>query len=135
MSKPQREVWADTLIELAATNPDLLVMDADLATSTKADRFSDAYPDRFLEMGIAEQGMVGAAAGLSFTGFVPWLSSFGIFFTNRALDQVRMSVAQTHQEHTCEGQRAGHSGPVRDDEHYSEDGSAERDGGEQYNER
>lgn len=96
MSRPQREVWADTLIELAATNPDILVMDADLATSTRADRFADAYPDRFLQMGIAEQGMVGAAAGLSFTGYVPWLSSFGIFFTNRALDQVRMSVAQTH---------------------------------------
>ena len=96
MSKPQRDVWAETLVELAATNPDILVMDADLATSTKADRFADAYPNRFLEMGIAEQGMVGAAAGLSFTGYVPWLSSFGIFFTNRALDQVRMSVAQTH---------------------------------------
>jgi len=96
VSKPQRDVWAETLVELAATNPDILVMDADLATSTKADRFADAYPNRFLEMGIAEQGMVGAAAGLSFTGYVPWLSSFGIFFTNRALDQVRMSVAQTH---------------------------------------
>jgi transketolase len=96
MSKPQRDVWAETLVELAATNPDILVLDADLATSTKADKFANAYPDRFLEMGIAEQGMVGAAAGLSFTGFVPWLSSFGIFFTNRALDQVRMSVAQTH---------------------------------------
>ncbi len=96
MSRSQREVWADTLVELAATNPDLLVLDADLATSTKADRFASAWPDRFLQMGIAEQGMVGAAAGLSFTGFVPWLSSFGIFFTHRALDQVRMSVAQTH---------------------------------------
>ena len=83
-------------MELAATNPDILVMDADLATSTKADKFAAAYPDRFFQMGIAEQGMVGAAAGLSFTGFVPWLSSFGIFFSNRALDQVRMSVAQTH---------------------------------------
>lgn len=96
MTKPQRDVWAETLVDLARTNPDLLVMDADLATSTKADKFATAYPDRFLQMGIAEQGMVGAAAGLSFTGFVPWLSSFGIFFTNRALDQVRMAVAQTH---------------------------------------
>lgn len=96
MSRPQRDVWAATLVELAATNPDILVLDADLATSTKADAFAAAFPDRFLEMGIAEQGMVGAAAGLAFEGFVPWLSSFGIFFTNRALDQVRMSVAQTH---------------------------------------
>ena len=96
MTRPQRDVWADTLMELAATNPDILVMDADLATSTKADRFAAAYPDRFLQMGIAEQVMVGAAAGLSFTGYVPWVSSFGIFFSTRALDQVRMSVAQTH---------------------------------------
>ena len=96
MSKAQRDVWAETLVELARDNPDILVLDADLATSTKADTFATAYPDRFLQMGIAEQGMVGAAAGLSFTGYVPWLSSFGIFFSNRALDQVRMSVAQTH---------------------------------------
>jgi len=96
VSKPQRDVWAETLVELAAGNPDILVLDADLATSTRADAFAAAYPDRFLEMGIAEQGMVSTAAGLSFTGFVPWLSSFAIFFSNRALDQVRMSVAQTH---------------------------------------
>jgi transketolase len=96
MSKAQREVWAETLIELAADNPDLLVLDADLASSTQAAKFETAYPDRFLEMGIAEQNMVSVAAGLSFEGFIPWLSSFGIFFSNRALDQVRMSVAQTH---------------------------------------
>jgi transketolase len=96
MSRAQREVWAATLIELAATNPDILVLDADLASSTQAAKFETAYPDRFLEMGIAEQNMVSVAAGLSFEGFVPWLSSFGIFFSNRALDQVRMSVAQTH---------------------------------------
>jgi transketolase len=96
MSRAQREVWADTLVELAADHPDLLVLDADLASSTQAARFEKAYPDRFLQMGIAEQDMVSVAAGLSFEGFVPWLSSFGIFFSNRALDQVRMSVAQTH---------------------------------------
>jgi transketolase len=95
VSRAQREAWADTLVELGATNPDLLVLDADLASSTKADRFEAAWPDRFLQMGIAEQDMVGVAAGLSFEGFVPWVSSFGIFFSNRALDQVRMSVAQT----------------------------------------
>ncbi|MHB8959934.1 MAG: transketolase family protein [Candidatus Limnocylindrales bacterium] len=95
MSAPMRDVWADTLVELAATNRDLLVLDGDLATSTKADRFAKAYPDRFLEMGIAEQGMVGTAVGLALLGFVPWLSSFAVFFTHRAVDQVRMSMAQT----------------------------------------
>ena len=97
VSKPQRDVWAETLVELAATNPDILVLDADLATSTKADKFAAAYPDRFLQMGIAEQSMVGRGGRARRSpGFVPWLSSFGIFFSNRALDQVRMSVAQTH---------------------------------------
>jgi transketolase len=96
MTRPLRDVWVDALIELASGNPDLLVLDADLATSTRADRFAKAYPDRFVQMGIAEQGMVGTAVGLASMGFVPWLSSFAVFFTHRAVDQVRMSVAQTH---------------------------------------
>jgi transketolase len=96
VSAPLRDVWAATLIELANDNPDLLLLDADLATSTRADRFAKAHPDRFIQMGIAEQGMVGTAVGLAQMGFVPWLSSFTVFFTHRAVDQVRMSVAQTH---------------------------------------
>lgn len=96
MTRALRDVWADTLIELAADNPDLLVLDGDLGTSTRADRFAQAHPDRFYQMGIAEQGMVGTAVGLASLGFIPWLSSFTIFFTHRALDQVRMSMAQTH---------------------------------------
>lgn len=91
-----RDVWADTLIEIAATNPDLLVLDADLATSTKSEKFARACPDQFLQMGIAEQGMVGTAVGLASLGFVPWVSSFSVFLSHRAVDQVRMSVAQTH---------------------------------------
>ncbi len=96
MSRPQRDAWAETLVDIGRENPDLVVFDADLATSTRADKFAAAHPDRFFQMGIAEQGMVGTAAGMSLLGYVPWLSSFGIFFTNRALDQVRMAVAQTH---------------------------------------
>jgi transketolase len=91
-----RDAWAETLRDLAAENPDLLVLDGDLATSTRADRFAAAYPDRFLQMGIAEQNMVGVAVGLATLGYVPWLSSFAVFFTHRAVDQVRMLVAQTH---------------------------------------
>ena len=73
MTTPLRDVWAATLIELAGSDPDLLVLDGDLATSTRADRFAAAHPDRFLQMGIAEQDMVGVAAGLASVGFVPWL--------------------------------------------------------------
>jgi len=89
-----RDVWAETLIELGSVNPDLLVLDGDLGTSTRADRFAEAHPGQFLQMGIAEQNMVGVAAGLSTVGYVPWLSSFTVFFTHRAVDQIRMVVAQ-----------------------------------------
>lgn len=92
--RSQRETWADTLTELAATNEEVLVLDGDLGTSTKADVFARRHPDRFLQMGIAEQNMVGVAAGLASMGYVPWLSSFAVFLTHRALDQVRLLVAQ-----------------------------------------
>jgi transketolase len=94
--KALRDVFGDTLSELAQHNPSVVVLDADLANSTKADKFAQAHPDRFLEMGIAEQNMVGTAVGMATLGFVPWLSSFTVFFTHRALDPVRMLVAQTH---------------------------------------
>lgn len=94
--KAMRDVWAETLIDLAHVNPDLLVLDADLANSTKADQFALAHPDRFLQMGIAEQNFVGVAVGLATVGFVPWLSTFAIFITHRAVDPVRMLAAQTH---------------------------------------
>jgi transketolase len=94
--KAMRDVWGDTLVTLADENPDVVVLDADLANSTKADKFAKAHPKRFLQMGIAEQNFVGAAVGLASVGYVPWLSSFTVFFTHRALDPIRMLVAQTH---------------------------------------
>jgi transketolase len=94
--KALRDVFGDTLVDLGKTNRNLLVLDADLANSTKADKFAVAHPDRFLEMGIAEQNFVGVAVGLASLGFVPWLSSFTIFFTHRAIDPIRMLVAQTN---------------------------------------
>jgi transketolase len=94
--KALRDVFGDTLVSLGSTNPNVVVLDADLANSTKADKFAKAYPDRFLEMGIAEQNFVGVAVGLASLGYVPWLSSFTVFFTHRAIDPIRMLVAQTH---------------------------------------
>src|ERR1700719_3073946 len=94
--KALRDVFGDTLGALGKTNPDVLVLDADLANSTKADKFAVAHPDKFLEMGIAEQNFVGVAVGLASLGLVPWLSSFTVFFTHRAIDPIRMLVAQTH---------------------------------------
>jgi transketolase len=93
--KALRDVFGDTLVSLGSTNPNVVVLDADLANSTKADKFAMAHPGRFLQMGIAEQNCVGVAVGLASLGFVPWLSSFTVFFTHRAIDPIRMLVAQT----------------------------------------
>jgi transketolase len=93
--KGMREVWGETLAALAETDQRLVVLDGDLANSTKADIVATAHPDRFLQMGIAEQNLVGTAVGLATMGYVPWLSTFTVFLTHRALDPVRMLVAQT----------------------------------------
>src|ERR1700737_2995138 len=93
--KALRDVFGDTLVSLGSSNPNVVVLDADLANSTKADKFAMAYPGRFLQMGIAEQNFCGVAVGLASMGFVPWLSSFTVFFTHRAVDPIRMLVAQT----------------------------------------
>jgi transketolase len=98
-STPQvamREAWGKGLVALGADYPDLLVLDGDLANSTRADLFADAYPSRFLELGIAEQNMIGVAAGLATVGFMPWISTFAAFLAKRALDQIRVVVAQPH---------------------------------------
>jgi transketolase len=94
--KALRDVFGDTLVSLGASDPNVVVLDADLANSTKADKFAKMYPGRFLQMGIAEQNFVGVAVGLASLGYVPWLSTFTVFFTHRALDPIRMLVAQTH---------------------------------------
>jgi len=94
--KALRDVFGDTLVSLGSSDPNVVVLDADLANSTKADRFAKMYPGRFLQMGIAEQNFVGVAVGLASLGYVPWLSTFTVFFTHRALDPIRMLVAQTH---------------------------------------
>ena len=88
---------------MAAEYLDLVVLDGDLANSTRADIFAAAVPDRFFEMGIAEQNMVGVAAGMATLGFVPWLSTFAAFMANRATDQVRIVVAQPHLNVKCGG--------------------------------
>jgi transketolase len=91
-----RDVWGQTLADLGQTHRDLVVLDGDLANSTRADIFAATHPDRFFELGIAEQNMIGVAAGLATVGFVPWISTFAAFVAKRALDQIRVVVAQPH---------------------------------------
>lgn len=94
MPEAQRVVFGQTMVELARRFDDFLLLDADLANSTRADILAEAMPDRFVELGIAEQNLVGVAAGLATVGYRPWLSSFAVFLVNRDLDQLRMLVAQ-----------------------------------------
>ena len=90
----QRDAFGDTLIELIDQDERVCVLDGDLANSTKADKVSQDRPDRFFQMGIAEQNMMGVAAGMASCGLIPWLSSFACFLVNRDLDQLRVVVAQ-----------------------------------------
>lgn len=92
--KAQREVFGETLAELGATDPRIVVLDGDLGNSTRADIFERAFPDRFFQMGIAEQNMLGVAAGMATIGFVPFISTFAAFATSRALDPIRVLIAQ-----------------------------------------
>jgi len=95
MTRSQRQVWGETLVDLAKNDPYCIVLDGDLATSTQAVLVAAEVPDSFIEVGIAEQNMVGMALGMSTLGYRPWLSTFGVFLTHRALDQVRMMLSQT----------------------------------------
>jgi transketolase len=90
----QREVFGECLCDLAEEFPSVLCLDGDLGTSTRADMLAARHPDRFLQMGIAEQNMFGVAAGLATMGFTPFISTFACFAAKRAIDQVRVSIAQ-----------------------------------------
>lgn len=90
----QRESYGRTLVELGRENRDIVVLDADLSRSTMTRLFAREFPERFFDCGIAEQNMVGIAAGLAASGKIPFASTFAVFAPGRCFDQIRMSVAQ-----------------------------------------
>ncbi len=87
-----REAFGDTLVRLGAANKNIVVLDADLAKSTMTAKFWKAYPERFFDMGIAEQDMISTAAGLATTGKIPFCATYGVFLPGRCWDQIRISV-------------------------------------------
>ena len=87
-----RSVYGQTLKRLGSIMPEIVVLDADLSKSTKTSDFAKAFPDRFHDMGIAEQDMISTAAGMAASGLVPFASTFAIFGTGRAWEQLRNSV-------------------------------------------
>jgi transketolase len=95
MGRPMREIFGETVAELANDDPRIFMLDGDVGTSTRADIFEKAHPDRYLQMGIAEQNMFGVAAGLATMGLIPFISTFVSFAVVRPLDQIRVLIAQT----------------------------------------
>ncbi len=90
--KSPRNVYGDTLVELGAKNPNIVVLDADLSSSTQTARFKKAYPERFFNCGIAEQDLMGTASGLAYGGKIVFASTFAMFATARCLDQIRNTI-------------------------------------------
>ena len=91
-----RESYGNALIEIGKENPNLVVLDADLAAATKTGMFKKVFPERHIDCGIAEGNMMGVAAGLATTGKVPFASSFAMFAAGRAFEQVRNSIGYPH---------------------------------------
>ena len=96
-----RTAFGEALVEMAKERKDIVVLDADVATSTKTSIFREAFPERFFEMGIAEQNMMGVAAGMATTQkIIPFAVTFAVFATKRACDQVSISIAYPKLIHT-----------------------------------
>ena len=91
-----RDAYGEALVELGNINKDVVVLDADLSKSTKTSDFSKAFPERFFNMGIAEQNLLGTAAGFAASGKIPFASSFAVFAVGRAYDQIRNTIAYPH---------------------------------------
>lgn len=91
-----RDGYGKALVELGEKNPNVLVLDADLAAATKTGGFKKAFPDRFFDTGIAESNMMGVAAGLATTGYTVFASSFAMFSAGRAFEQVRNTIGYPH---------------------------------------
>ena len=87
-----RQAYGDTLVELGEKNRDIVVLDADLSKSTTTAKFGKRYPERFFNMGVAEANMMNTAAGLATCGKIPFVSSFSIFATGRAWEQIRNTI-------------------------------------------
>ncbi len=107
ITKATRESFGMALCELAKTNKDIVVLDADLAAATKTSIFKDAFPERFRDCGIAEGNMMGVAAGLATAGKIPVAASFAMFATGRAFEQIRNSVAYPQLNVKIAGSHAG----------------------------
>jgi len=107
MPLEMRDAFADALVELGGEFPKILVLDADLNTSSKTVKFLQKYPRRFIQIGIAEQNLFGVAAGLAMEGYIPFPSTFACFAARRACDQIAISIAYAGANVKIPGSYAG----------------------------
>lgn len=106
-TKPTRDGYGDALVELGQRDERVVVLGADLTGSTRADRFSSRFPERFVECGIAEQNAMNIASGLSMAGKIPFVSTYAVFVVGRALDQIRTTVCYSNLNVKIAGAHGG----------------------------
>src|SRR3989344_2687397 len=104
---PTRNGYGEGLVELGEKNPNVVVLTGDLAESTRVLDFSQKYPERFIECGVAEQNMMGIAAGLAMEGKIPFVSSYAVFVPGRCWDQLRVSVCYSKANVKVAGAHSG----------------------------
>lgn len=104
---PMRDGYGKALLELCQTNDKVMVLDADVANSTRSVWIRDQFPDKFIDMGISEQDMVGTASGLALGGMIPFISTYGVFLAGRAWDQIRTTVCYNKLNVKLAGAHAG----------------------------
>ena len=114
-----REAFGSALLDLGRTNDKVVVLDCDLSHPCRTYLFGQKYPERFFNMGVAEQNMVSVAAGMATTGLIPFASTFGFLFTTRALDQVRSSIAYPNLNVKLAAAYCGVSNPSDGATHHS----------------
>ena len=107
LGKATRDAYGEALRELGKQHPEIVVLDADLAKSTKSALFGEVFPDRFINVGIQEANMVGMAGGFASAGKVPFISSFAAFVILKGFDQLRMAVAYPHLNVKVVGSHGG----------------------------
>jgi transketolase len=106
-SRAVRDGWGEGLVELGKINPGVVVLTADVKESTRVEEFAKQFPDRFIECGVAEQNMMGIAAGLAAAGKIPFVSSYAVFSPGRNWDQLRVSVCYSNLHVIVGGHHAG----------------------------
>lgn len=104
---PMRDGYGNALLELCHTHKDVIILDADVATSTRTDWVRRKYPEQYVNIGVAEQDLVGTAAGMAAAGLTPFVSTYGVFLTGRAWEQIRNTVCYNRLNVKLGGAHAG----------------------------